>query len=243
MPSEMKKWTLTAIAAFAGLTPALADFSVNWSSGFANGGIVPDSNTTGWSDSRTVSIGAFNSITDVNLRLTLSGGWNGDLYAYLVHDSGFTVLLNRVGVTASSAFGYGDAGMSVTFNDQASQTVDFHLYRTAAGYNASQIQGLTDWKPDGRNISPLSSGATFDSTSPTALLSSFNGINPNGSWTLFLSDLSLGGQTTVTSWGLTIDGVLAAVPEPRSLVEGSLAALVLAGGIFIYRRKGQTSAP
>ena len=31
------------------------------------------------------------------MTLNLSGGWNGDLYAYLVHNSGFAVLLNRVG--------------------------------------------------------------------------------------------------------------------------------------------------
>jgi hypothetical protein len=37
------------------------------------------------------------TITDVNVGLQLSGGWNGDLYAYLVHSSGFAVLLNRVG--------------------------------------------------------------------------------------------------------------------------------------------------
>src|SRR5262249_27732890 len=147
----MSKATLSAIAALIGLaSSALADFSVDWNSGFQNGGVVPDSNPAGWSDTRNINIGPFTSITDVNVRLTLSGGWNGDLYAYLVHDSGFTILLNRVGVTASSAFGYGDGGMSVTFNDQASQTHDIHLYRAEAGFTPSQIQGLTNWRPDGR---------------------------------------------------------------------------------------------
>ena len=32
------------------------------------------------------------------MTLNLTGGWNGDLYAYVQYGSGFTALLNRVGV-------------------------------------------------------------------------------------------------------------------------------------------------
>jgi hypothetical protein len=124
----------------------------------------------------------------------------------------------------------------VTFDDQASQTADFHLYQTASGYNPTQIQGGTHWRPDGRNIDPTSSGATFDSTSPTALLSSFNGLNPNGTWTLFLADASGGAISTLESWGLDITGT-AAVPEPSSIIEGGLAALVLASVVITVRAR------
>lgn len=44
------------------------------------------------------------------------------------------------------------------------------------------------------------------------MLSSFNGLDPNGSWTLFIADLGTGDQGTLTSWGMTITGE--AVPEP-----------------------------
>jgi hypothetical protein len=82
-------------------------------------------------------------------------------------------------------------------------------------------------------VSPLSSGAVIGGTSPTALLSSFNGLNPNGTWTLFIADVSGGDVTTVTSWGLDI----AAVPEPRSIIEAGVAALFLGVMVGFYRMK------
>jgi hypothetical protein len=74
--------------------------------------MISDANPGGWSDTRTISgWSAGYTITDVKLTLNLSGGYNGDLYAYLAHDSGFAVLLNRVGRTGSDPYGYGNTGM------------------------------------------------------------------------------------------------------------------------------------
>jgi len=44
-----------------------------------------------------------------------------------------------------------------------------------------------------------------------------------------------GGVSTVTSWGLDI----AAVPEPASLIEASVAVLFLGGTICLFRFKGK----
>src|SRR5436190_22415082 len=223
----MRKTILVIALALGALANSVqADFSVDFNSGFQNGGSIPDGSFIGLADTRTLTTVPFNTIQDVNVRLNISGNWNGDLYAYLVHNSGFAVLLNRVGRSASSSFGYSDAGMYVTFDTEAGQLNDIHHYRSEPGFVLSQIQGANNlWKPDGRNINPLSSGATFDSTVPSALLTSFNGINPNGSWTFFLADVSGGAANTLTSWGLDIQGYVAAVPEPPSAIEGSIAAL------------------
>src|SRR6476660_6764879 len=153
---------------------SLADFSTTFTTGFQNSGNIPDGSTIGLADSRTLTGIPFNSIADVNVRLNVSGGWNGDLYAYLTHSSGFTVLLNRVGRSGTSSFGYGDSSVNVTFDEQALQTADIHFYQTVAGFNAAMLQGGTGWRPDGRNVSPLSSGATIAAASRTALLDSFN---------------------------------------------------------------------
>ena len=98
--------------------PAQADFVQTFNSGFQNGGVIPDGQLTGWTDTRSLA-GAAGQITDVSVTLNLSGGWNGDLYAYLVHGSGFAVLLNRVGRDTGNAAGYGTAGMNVTLSDAA----------------------------------------------------------------------------------------------------------------------------
>jgi len=82
------------------------------------------------------------------------------------------------------------------------------------------------WATDGRAIDPLSDPAVFDTTPPTSLLGSFNQTDPNGTWTLFLADLSGGGQSTVVNWGLSIQ----TVPEPS-------AGALLGMGILLVLRK------
>src|SRR5437764_750391 len=110
---RVRKGTVFAVALGTMLAPcAWADFSVDYNSGFASGGNIPDGSFIGMQDTRTLTGVPFNTIQDVNVRLNVSGGWNGDLYAYLVHSSGFAVMLNRVGRSSSSSFGYGDSGLN-----------------------------------------------------------------------------------------------------------------------------------
>ena len=55
-------------------------------------------------------------ITGLKVSLKLTGTWNGDLYCFLTHSSGYTVLLNRVGRRSGSSIGYSDEGFNVTFD-------------------------------------------------------------------------------------------------------------------------------
>ena len=48
--------------------------------------IIPDGDLNGIQSSTTLS-GLPSTITDVNVTLTISGGFNGDFYAYLFHNS------------------------------------------------------------------------------------------------------------------------------------------------------------
>jgi subtilisin-like proprotein convertase family protein len=215
---------IAVIAAF-GRSATAALYTSMYSGGFANGGVVPDGNTTGWSDSRTLS-GLPDSITDVNVSLTISGGYNGDLYVYLTHSSGFSVLLNRVGRDAGNSFGYGDSGLNVLFDDSSTKG-DIHTYQMVPGY-ATLISTGGRFSPDGRNVDPLLVLAT---DSRTRMLNQFNGLDPNGTWTLFVADLSSGDQATVTSWGLSIT----AIPEPATCGAVSGAAAAAAAAMFCTR--------
>ena len=58
-------------------------------------------------------------------------------------------------------------------------------------------------------------------------LDALNGLNPNGSWVLFLADLSGGGQSTITSWDLDIT----AVPEPANVAMGTFAGVFVLVGL------------
>jgi hypothetical protein len=213
------------------VSPAHAALYQNvYNSGFANSGNIPDGNPTGWSDTRTLSgINDF-AITDVSVKLNISGGFNGDLYGYLSHGGVLVPLLNRVGVTATgggSSFGYSDAGFNVTLSD--SGAYDIHFYGShSPSFSSGQLTGT--WQADGRNISPSSSPATFDSASRVGF-NSYANLNPNGSWTLFFADMSAGDQSQLVSWELDVT----AVPEPVNV------ALVIFGGLtavisFVVRR-------
>ncbi|MDB6037206.1 MAG: peptidase and in kexin sedolisin [Verrucomicrobiales bacterium] len=214
---NFKKTVLVASALCA--IPALqAQVTENYS--FSPNLAIPDGNATGVKDVQTIS-SSIASIADITVSLNITGDFNGDLAVYLRHDSGFTVLLNRVGVTGVNSFGYDDHGFDVTFRNDAAH--DIHSYRdfstTTAG---AQVVGL--WQPDARDGSPVTG-------SRTATLISFQGINPNGDWTLFAADLQNGGSTSqVASWGMQIT----AVPEPQSIALVAGAGLL---GFALWRRK------
>jgi hypothetical protein len=102
------------------------------------------------------------------VNLNISGGYNGDLYAYLSYGGVLLPLLIRTGVTGTGsgdAFGYGNTGFNVTLSSTASGAQDVHFYQNySASYNGSgQLTGA--WQPDGRNIDPQSAPSAFDRAS------------------------------------------------------------------------------
>jgi len=186
---------------------------------------IPDGNPTGLSSSINVT-GLAGQLQDITVSLDISGGSDGDLYAFLSHGStGFAVLLNRVGKTATDPFGYGDAGFHITLSDAAS--LDIHNY---GGNGGAALTGT--WQPDGRNVDPQ---LVLDTSPRSAFLSSFIGSDPNGTWTLVVADMAGGGgQAVLQSWGIDVTPV----PEPGS----SRLFLVMAGaGLLQYFRRARLS--
>ena len=175
--------------------------------------VIPDGSVLGIADTRRIEAQGIVSITDVQVQLTIDGGMNGDLYCYLVHDRGFVVLVNRPGRSSANPIGYEDAGFSATFSSQA--TNDFHFYQQTASasdscHPVSIIAGLC--AADAREGDPA---AILENAPRTKGLASFEGLNPNGEWTLFVADLSSGAQGTLKDWGLVVTGTAAPATELR----------------------------
>ncbi len=221
---------------FALWTAAVSAQTTNYNFTFPANVAVPDGNVNGLALATNLT-GMGSLMTRVTVSLDITGGFNGDLYAYLRGpNGGFAVLLNRTGVTAGNAFGYSDTGFNITFDDSANNN-DIHFYQSS-DYNLNGGGELTgDWSSDGRAIDPLSSPSLFDTTASSATLNSFTGTNPNGDWTLFLADMSAGGTSTLNDWTVNI---ITTVPEPPA------SALLVTGAVLLacwMRRRpcGQTS--
>ena len=231
---KTKSLNLTGIAAGLVLSAALASAQTESNFTFTVNQAVPVANANG-----LMTVGSVAqmpaAISDVTVSLDLAGGFNGNLYAYLTGpNGGFAVLLNRVGVSNSaSAFGYSDAGFNITLSDTAANG-DIHYYQNTLNPGGAQLTGT--WMPDGRNIDPMSSPSAFLTASQSALLSSFDGTNPNGTWTLFVADLAAGSQPTLVNWGLDIT----TVPEPAYWSIGLLGALLLTLTTLKRRRVTQS---
>lgn len=168
---------------------------------------IPDGSLLGASDTRTVSSG-LGPIVEVKVTVEITGGFTGDLYAILSHDGESSVLLNRPGRRAADALGYDDSGLTVTFSDSAAG--DVHTYR--APNHTTPLGGtLTGtWQPDAREELPTT---VLDTSPRTAFLSAFTGHTPDGTWTLYLADLSPVGEAMLKSWTLDIT----VVPEPTEI--------------------------
>lgn len=205
--------------------------------------LIPDNDPLGIA--RTLDVAESGSILSVGIRLNIGipeteNAWIGDLYAYLQHDTGISILLNRPGRTSTATFGYDDdQPLALSFSDTAANG-DIHRYRTAlnGSESASLVALLTGaWVPDGRNTDPDS---VLDTDPRNALLASFNGQNPSGQWTLFIADFSGGGLSRLDSWGLDIQ--YADVPEAGTLWAAIVPLVALALIRFVRTRSPRSNS-
>jgi subtilisin-like proprotein convertase family protein len=183
--------------------------------------IIPDGNPNGISSTINVS-GLGTVLNDVNVWINVSGGFNGDLYAYLSYANGSVVLLNRIGNSSGNRFGSSTAGFGSSsggwynFQFDDAGATDIHAYSSG-----SPISGT--YQPDCRTADPQ---FVLDTSPRGSSLASFKNLNPNGNWTIFFADMAGGGgssSSTLVSWGLEIT----AVSEPANV------ALGIFGGVFL----------
>jgi hypothetical protein len=182
--------------------------------------VIPDGNPNGVTSTLTVG-GLAPVISEVVVYLNVSGGFDGDLYATLNlgGSSGTTVvLLNRIGSSPENPFGSSAAG----FGDSTGTTYEFSLSDAAATSIHNYDGTGSSYQPDG------------------GTLSSFNGLDPDGDWILFIADMASGGgdsPSTLVSWGLDIT----AVPEPVNAALGVFAGigLVVVAQQTLWRKRRQ----
>ena len=179
---------------------------------FVGAGDIPQANPVGLVSVGTVS-GVSGRVTGMSLDLTVNGGFNGDLYAYLVAPDQTTAatLLGTVGGNF----------------DQVGSGYQITLTGTGAGINGV----AQDW----------GTAVTGTYQPVVDLLGAFGSYltanGANGDWRLFLANQSNGGQSALGSWNLTFI-TTAAVPEPEQVAAISLLGLI---GLMVgsYRHWGR----
>ena len=211
------KYALPVAVVFLGIATAPAQ-TVAGESGLAVN--IPDNDASGILRTVDVTGLADNTAYQITASLDLSGtglgGYGGDIYAYLSHQSDdgtytMCVLLNRIGRDSLNSSGYSDNSINITLDDSALQDV----------HQSGQISALIGtWQPDGRDLSPFDS---ITSSPRTTTLDSLGLSDPNGTWNLFIADVQAGGTMQLDSWSVDITPI----PEPAPLALAGAGSLIL----------------
>lgn len=143
---------------------------------------IPDNNVTGVTDT-WVNPGS-GTIIDLDVVLTTTHGWVGDLIYTVGHSSPATsaIIIDRPGVPAST-YGCGQNHIGARLDDEA-----------AGGAVESQCAPSTLTTPP-----PYAISGTFTPNNP---LSAFDGQDLSGTWTLNVSDRVATDTGTLTGWCL-----------------------------------------
>jgi subtilisin-like proprotein convertase family protein len=137
---------------------------------------IPDNGPLGAVDCMTIPFAKVQTITDLDVAVTIDHTWVGDLMIELTHiDTGTTVrLLDRPGVPAST-LGCNGNDVRATFSDEASALAE----EACAG-----------------------SPAVYDELRPNESLAAFDGELIGGMWQISVSDLAAGDTGVLNSWTL-----------------------------------------
>jgi subtilisin-like proprotein convertase family protein len=168
-------FTLTAQASIDFTT---ADGGVTYTASASGlGQTLPDNTEAGVGYALNFGASGLN-IGDISVSFNMSGGYDGNIYAYLSHGSQIALLVNLITGAANSS------GFDVTLTTGTGS--DIH---TASGTAGQPLTG------------------TFLADGTGAGLTTFQNTDPNGSWTLFFADEGPGDAPTLNNFSVDITPV------------------------------------
>lgn len=203
--------------------------SVRAQTTFSNmGSIVINDNVPATPYPSTIAVSGLGpSVMNVTVTLTgLSHNFPEDVGVLLVGPTGVAVrLMTDVGGALAIT------GITLTFSDSALTPVP----------DEGPIVSGTFQPTQGIIINPLSNAhpANFPAPAPASpysnVLSSFNGTNPNGTWSLYVDDdTAVDGGLIQGGWSITIT---AAIPEPSTWILFGSGLVGMVALTYVRRRK------
>lgn len=207
-------------------------------------GAIPDRGATGCGPPAGPNLdvtfnvsGLTGTVNDVNVSLTGTHSWVGDLGATLIAPNNTShVLFSRTGATTATSCGdSSDLGGTYTFDDQASNT---------NWWQAAATAGSTSPVPVGAyRTTQAGPQATANNSPETSLNTAFNGVSPNGTWTLRINDFGGGDTGSISAANLTITtaGGPGGAPDPfLNFADGATGPKLTDFAVFTFPTTGGT---
>lgn len=174
------------------------------------GAATPNGISTPYPSNINVS-GLMGTVSDVNVTITgITTARERDLNFAVVAPNGAALMILGDGGNLA-----GMTNINLTFDDSAASFVSNTVITSGTYKPTDYFFGATD-----SDDFPAPGPATVNSPGPdepgatATLASTFNGINPNGNWGLYIIDDSLGGGASSVSGGWSIDITTAAAVTP-----------------------------
>lgn len=175
------------------------------------------------SDTITVA-GAAGPVAALTVELQIAHTWVGDLVADIEHDGTTVLLLDRPGVPLLGPCGCANNDVDVVLSDAGASPAE----------NAC-------------SAAPPAIGGTLTPTQP---LSAFDGDDPNGDWTLTVSDgFPASDNGTLQTWCVNLGGTATggagtggSVPATSSWGIIALVAMFLGASLYFLRRRSSVNA-
>ncbi len=151
-------------------------------------GAIPDGTTATVCDSPGAPLnisfnvsGLTGTVNDVNVNMNITHTWVGDITATLIAPNGTShILYSRTGRVDTACGDSSNLGGVYNFDDQASNT----------NWWAASAAGDTNYVIPAGNYRTTQAGpqAAANFSPETSLNTAFNGVSPNGTWTLRITD-------------------------------------------------------
>jgi subtilisin-like proprotein convertase family protein len=162
---------------------------------------IPDNNPTGITSTITVPPSS-NIVLDVDVQLTTTHSWAGDLRANLAHGAASSTFYDQPGVPAST-FGCSGDNPTLTVDDEG----------TGGAVETSCLNAPVSYPP----------GVNYTPNNP---LSVFDNLDVEGDWVLTISDHAAGDTGTLDSWSIIVtEDIGTASPGEPGAAVASLRAL------------------
>lgn len=211
------------LLAFAML--ATAAYSAADTFSMTGGGItISDNTTTSSSGSFAGLAGTITHLDSVEV-FGITHTWVGDLTVRLNYGGQMFTLFHRVKGSSTSTAGSSNnfAGVNLTFDESTSTTIDSLANATTTTNIPGGIYRAAHQTVENQTTTSANNTVLSDHNV-------FNGLDPNGSWTMSITDSAGGDVGSIQSWRAT--GTYTAVPEPASM-----AVLGLGVAALLRRRK------